>query len=750
MRRARLLLALDQQLDGDGRGVATGGGEVGAHAEQVEGDVALVVDGAAGVQLGTVGHRPPRSARTAGAPTARAGRPAGRRGGRRRARPGRPASARGHSAKTAGAPAVGQISTVGKPVRRSASASHAALSATSGACAGSAEIDGMRSQASRSACRSSRCARTKSRSGLLTLGTVAVALRPRPGVRWPSAGPRNSPIDSRDGVRRVAPTTPVSRTEESHALGQNISNARPGRRAGRRAGGRSRRGGGDAAGGSPPRESEGRFDSAAEKYESGEIELDSPDGEANGRRGRRGGRAARLHGAVRRGAHRAGHRRAGRVLRGLRGPPGPADATGQTWTELTRRPVQLRRPRYRDYDSNSSGGPGQVTGRMTAMAVDGGEVYAAGADGGVWRSTTAAATGSRSATSCPRSPPATSRSTRTGALWLGTGEANTSGDAYVGSGVYVLTNPTSAPSRPPTASAAPSWRAPASTSCASAATRCGRPPAGSVLPLGERHRRHPGSCSSRPTRTTCRAAPKADDPEAAYKNIVNDIAIDPRNAKHVIAAVGWRSGDTYNGFYESTRRRPHLDADQPRGGDQSPGHRLRHLRLRGRRLQALRHRPVGEAATTRGPEPRRPTRCRRHLRLQLRLPVRPVEQDRRLDQAGEQRLGAQAADRRQGLRPRRAGLVQPVPHGRPDERRPRVRGPRGGLRDDGRRLLVDDARPVLELLLPVLASTLYRAERQPGLLADHPLRPARGAIGTLPAASRTSTSATTAASTGAR
>ena len=55
VRRAGLLLALDEQLDGDGGGVAAGGGEVGAHAEQVEGDVALVVDGAAGVQLGAVG-----------------------------------------------------------------------------------------------------------------------------------------------------------------------------------------------------------------------------------------------------------------------------------------------------------------------------------------------------------------------------------------------------------------------------------------------------------------------------------------------------------------------------------------------------------------------------------------------------------------------------------------------------------------------------------------------------------------------
>ena len=87
VRRARLLLALDQQLHRHRRGVAAGGGEVRAHPEQVEGDVALVVDRAAGVQLRAVGALDARSARTAGAPTAPADRPAARRGGRRRARP---------------------------------------------------------------------------------------------------------------------------------------------------------------------------------------------------------------------------------------------------------------------------------------------------------------------------------------------------------------------------------------------------------------------------------------------------------------------------------------------------------------------------------------------------------------------------------------------------------------------------------------------------------------------------------------
>ena len=89
MRRARLLLALDQQLYGHCGGVPAGGGEMGAHAEEVEGDLPLSSIAPRACSSGPSGPRP-GSARTAGAPTARAGRPAGRRGGRRRARPARP------------------------------------------------------------------------------------------------------------------------------------------------------------------------------------------------------------------------------------------------------------------------------------------------------------------------------------------------------------------------------------------------------------------------------------------------------------------------------------------------------------------------------------------------------------------------------------------------------------------------------------------------------------------------------------
>ena len=127
VRRPGLLLALDEQLHGDGRGVAAGGGEVGAHAEQVEGDVALVVDGAAGVQLRAVGALDDGGLERRVHPQLRRVDrlhvvvPVDERD--RGAGVGATATRRRPRAR----PAVGQISTVGKPVRRSASASHSAL-----------------------------------------------------------------------------------------------------------------------------------------------------------------------------------------------------------------------------------------------------------------------------------------------------------------------------------------------------------------------------------------------------------------------------------------------------------------------------------------------------------------------------------------------------------------------------------------------------------------------------------------------
>ena len=162
VRRARLLLALGQQLEVHGGAVRPRGGQVRGDAEPHHREVALVVGGAAPAQL-LPHHLGARTARTTSRPR---GPRAARRGGRRRARSAPPESAAGHAAYTAGSASVSsQTSTCGQPSARSRSASHAAERATSPWCPGSAEIDGIRSQACRSSTNASARAATSRASG---------------------------------------------------------------------------------------------------------------------------------------------------------------------------------------------------------------------------------------------------------------------------------------------------------------------------------------------------------------------------------------------------------------------------------------------------------------------------------------------------------------------------------------------------------------------------------------------------------
>jgi hypothetical protein len=110
---------------------------------------------------------------------------------------------------------------------------------------------------------------------------------------------------------------------------------------------------------------------------------------------------------------------------------------GGSWTELTTIPYQNDDPNYRDpVFSNSFAGWRLVTGRATALAVDGNTVWAGFAAGGVWKSTNAGATwrpvfdnaASLSIGSLAVDPADHS-------LWVGTGEANTNSDSYAGTGV---------------------------------------------------------------------------------------------------------------------------------------------------------------------------------------------------------------------------------------------------------------------------------------------------------------------------
>ena len=60
---------------------------------------------------------------------------------------------------------------------------------------------------------------------------------------------------------------------------------------------------------------------------------------------------------------------------------------GSSWTEVTNRPYDADDARYRDpFASNSGGGAGLVSGRITGLAAGGGYLFIGGANGGVFRS----------------------------------------------------------------------------------------------------------------------------------------------------------------------------------------------------------------------------------------------------------------------------------------------------------------------------------------------------------------------------
>ncbi len=217
----------------------------------------------------------------------------------------------------------------------------------------------------------------------------------------------------------------------------------------------------------------------------------------------------------------------------------------ESWKEVTNRPYDSDDPRYRDpYFSNSSGGAGNVAGRITGLAADNaGTLYAGGADGGVFRSTDGGATWSPLTDGLPTLSVGDIELAPDGALWLATGEGNTGGTAYVGSGVYRLANPR--------------------TGLFTASTRVGGTELESTFinqikfdTIGNVYAatsrgvwRHAATTSSGAWTRVLEPVPGSTSP---YDNICNDVAIAPlSNGQRVIANCAWRGGAAYNGFYFS-------------------------------------------------------------------------------------------------------------------------------------------------------------------------------------------------------
>lgn len=216
-----------------------------------------------------------------------------------------------------------------------------------------------------------------------------------------------------------------------------------------------------------------------------------------------------------------------------------------TWSEVTNKPYNADDPGYRDpYYSNSSGGAGVVSGRVTGLAAGGGQLYAGGADGGVFRSADGGATWQPITDGLPSLSVGDLRLAPDGALWLATGEGNTGATSYVGTGVYRLANP--------------------ATGAFTAADRVGGIEIESTMinkikfdDVGNAYAATSRGLWRHPSNTTAGAwtnllhAPA--QPSATYDDIFNDVVVQPgTSGSTLVANAAWRGGAAYNGFYLST------------------------------------------------------------------------------------------------------------------------------------------------------------------------------------------------------
>jgi hypothetical protein len=221
--------------------------------------------------------------------------------------------------------------------------------------------------------------------------------------------------------------------------------------------------------------------------------------------------------------------------------------TGQSWSEVTNQPYNSDAVGYRDpIWSNSSGGSGLVAGRISALAVDGGTLYAGGAAGGVWRSTD----GGEHWTPVfdqqdNLSIGALAVNPADHSIWVGTGEANTNADSYTGNGVFR------------SADGGRTWQLVGNALPDYTVYRLTFDGAGYVYAATNRGLLRRSALDLTAPWTTV-LKPDPNPANSPYRtSFITDVQVQPGTGGHVvIAALGWRGGtlpaDTsYNGWYES-------------------------------------------------------------------------------------------------------------------------------------------------------------------------------------------------------
>jgi hypothetical protein len=191
-----------------------------------------------------------------------------------------------------------------------------------------------------------------------------------------------------------------------------------------------------------------------------------------------------------------------------------------------------------------------VTGRITGLAADNaGYVYGGSADGGVWRSSTGGGHWQPISDKLPAPSAGDLQLDGKGRLWFAAGEANTNADSYVGSGVYVLTDPRHGQFQPGDRVGGAELESTTIKHLRFAGTTVWAATSRGVWTHSTTNLSGPWKLEFAPNPDYLTGGSLANDPNAPYKNIANDIAFDPRDPSKVILAIGWRSGDDYNGFY---------------------------------------------------------------------------------------------------------------------------------------------------------------------------------------------------------
>jgi hypothetical protein len=196
--------------------------------------------------------------------------------------------------------------------------------------------------------------------------------------------------------------------------------------------------------------------------------------------------------------------------------------------------------------SNSGSGSGFNTGRITGVAVaPNGDVYAAGAGGGIWRSTDPAHQAWTPVFD-------TQQTTAEGAVavvgsgsgytvYAGTGEPTINLDSYAGVGILASTDHGT------------TWQRVGGSELIGAAVFKIVPAPGGVLYAATSHglyRLDPGASAWQPVIGGTDTNPGT--PNAQVLNLVSDVAVRPgTGGKEVVAVRGWRAGAATNGLYVS-------------------------------------------------------------------------------------------------------------------------------------------------------------------------------------------------------